>query len=150
MQVYNTPQPGFAWTAVAVPEEGYLWFALKDPEILPSTMLWMENKGEHQPPWNGRNCCLGVEDICSNFADGLAASVERNFLNDEGVKTCHQLKENGTLTVRYIQGVVRIPEEFDRVKTIVKKNYGVEITSFSEKVIYTKVDSDFILDFRKL
>ncbi len=95
-------------------------------------------------PWNGRNCCIGVEDVCSSFADGLAVSAEENFLNDAGIKTCHQIKENSGFSVKYIQGVVRIHEGFDKVKTIVKKDNGVEITSFSGKIIFTKVDTGFI------
>lgn len=144
LQVYNKPQKDFAWSAVTVPEEEYLWFSLKDSEILPSTVLWMENKGRHQNPWNGRNCCIGVEDVCSSFADGLAVSAEDNFLNKEGIKTCHQIKGDTGMSVKYIQGVVRIPEDFRRVKTIVKKDDSVEITSFSGKVVFTTVNSGFL------
>ena len=144
LQIYNEPQKDFAWSAVTAPEEGYLWFSLKDPEILPSTVLWMENRGRHQSPWNGRNCCIGVEDVCSSFADGLAVSAEENFLNKEGIKTCHQLKENDSFTVKYIQGVVRITEGFDRVETIIKKGDGVEISSLSGEVIFVKVDTEFL------
>ncbi len=144
IQVYNKPQDDFAWSAVVIPEEGYLWFSLKDSEILPSTVLWMENKGRHQTPWNGRNCCIGVEDVCSSFADGLAVSAEDNFLNKEGIKTCHQLNGKDSFTVKYIQGIVRIPEGFDRVKTIVKKDDGIEISSYSGKIVFTKLDTGFI------
>ena len=56
-------------------DEGFLWFSLKDPAVLPMTMLWMENHGRHFPPWNGRNCCLGLEDLCGYFAGGYAPSV---------------------------------------------------------------------------
>ncbi len=146
LQVFNKSGEDFAWSAVTVPEEGYLWFSLKDSEILPSTVLWMENKGRHQNPWNGRNCCIGVEDVCSSFADGLAVSAENNFLNKEGIKTCHQIEEDGGLTVKYIQGVVRIPDGFDRCKTIEKKDDGIAITSFSGKVVFAKVDYGFLLD----
>ena len=144
LQVYNKPQKDFAWSAVVVPEEGYLWFSLKDSEILPSTVLWMENRGRHQQPWNGRNCCIGVEDVCSSFADGLSVSAEKNFLNGEEIKTCHRLKEKDSMTVKYIQGVVRIPEGFDRARTIIKKDDGVEITSVSGKVVFSKVDTGFL------
>ena len=144
LQVYNEPQGDFAWTAVAVPEEGYVWFALKNPEILPSTVMWLANKGRHQVPWNGRNVCIGIEDVCSSFADGLAVSAEKNALNKEGIKTCHELKEDGEMNVKYIQGIVRIPQEFERVRTIVKKGEGIEITSFSGETVFSKVDTDFI------
>ncbi|MDA3940424.1 MAG: hypothetical protein PF693_14135 [Spirochaetia bacterium] len=144
LQVYNKSEENFAWSAVTVPEEGYLWFSLKDSEILPSTVLWMENMGRHQAPWNGRNVCIGVEDVCSSFADGLAVSAKNNFLNEKGIKTCHQIKEDSGLSVKYIQGVVRIPEGFDKVKTILKKDDGIEITSVSGKKVFTKVNTEFI------
>jgi hypothetical protein len=144
IQLYNAPIQDFAWAAVTVPEENYLWFSLKDPQILPSTVIWMENYGEHQHPWNGRNCCLGIEDVCSYFADGLGASVDNNFLNEEGIKTCHHLQADIPLTVNYIQGIVMIPEGFDRVKTIEGKDDGVMITSFTGKTVFTKVDSEFL------
>ena len=144
LQIYNESQKDFAWSAVTIPEEGYLWFALKDSSILPSTVLWMENKGRHQNPWNGRNVCIGVEDVCSFFADGLAVSVEENFLNKGGIKTCHQIKDSTGLSVKYIQGVVRIPLGFDRVKTVIKKDNGVLIISFSGKEVFTVVDADFL------
>ncbi|MCF6334735.1 MAG: hypothetical protein L3J12_03230 [Spirochaetales bacterium] len=144
LQVYNEPKKDFAWSAVAVPEENYLWFSLKNSEVLPSTVLWMENKGRHQFPWNGRNVCVGVEDVCSSFADGLSVSAEGNFLNKEGIKTCHQLKGDSTFEVKYIQGIVRIPEGFDRVSSIVKEKDGVAITSFSGKKVFAKVNTEFI------
>ena len=144
LQVYNEPQKDFAWTAVSVPEEAYLWFALKDQNILPSTVLWMANKGRHQKPWFGRNVCIGVEDVCSYLGDGLSVSARQNRLNDEGVITCHQKKEDSDFFVKYIQGVVRIPEGFDRVKKIEKKDDGIEIISFSGKSVVVKVDTGFI------
>jgi len=144
LQVFNKSRDDFAWSAVTVPEERYLWFSLKDSEILPSTVLWMENMGRHQKPWSGRNCCIGVEDVCSSFADGLSVSAENNFLRREGIKTCHNLNGKDAMSVKYIQGVTRIPEGFDRVKTILKKNDGVEISSFSGKKVFTTVDTEFL------
>jgi len=144
LQVYNKPQKDFAWTAVTIPEESYLWFALKDPEILPSTVLWMANKGRHQKPWNGRNICIGVEDVYSYLGDGLAVSAEKNSLNEEEIKTCHHLSKNSQMDVKYIQGVVRTPDGFDLVRDIVSKENGIELVSYSGKVVFTKVDSGFL------
>ena len=39
-----------AWTAAVFGAEGYLWFSLKDPRVLPATVFWMENHGRHQSP----------------------------------------------------------------------------------------------------
>ncbi|MBI9107889.1 MAG: hypothetical protein JEZ04_14165 [Spirochaetales bacterium] len=144
LQVYNEPAGDFAWTAMVVPEERYLWFALKDPEILPSTVLWMENKGRHQHPWNGRNSCLGIEDVCSHLADGLSVSAEDNEIGRQGIKTSHLLNAEVAFEVKYIQGLVRIPEGFDRVSTIEKIESGIRLKSKSGKTASAVVDVSFL------
>lgn len=113
------PEPRPAWVTVTFPEEGYLWFALRDPRLLPSTLLWISNGGRHYAPWNGRHVdVMGVENICGFFHEGLAASARPNFLNDQGVATCHHLKGGETLTIPYIQGVAPLPEDFREVKKV--------------------------------
>ena len=109
---------GPAWTTATLPADGYLWFALKDPAVLTTTVFWMENHGRHGHPWNGRNNCLGIEDATAFFADGLAASVSDNLLSKEGIATAVTLTADKPTTVNYIQGVVRIPEGFENVKTL--------------------------------
>ena len=109
---------GPAWTTATLPADGYLWFALKDPAVLTTTVFWMENHGRHGHPWNGRNNCLGLEDVTAFFADGLAASVSDNLLSKEGIATAVTLTADKPTTVNYIQGVVRIPEGFENVKTL--------------------------------
>ena len=108
---------GPAWTTATF-ADGYLWFALKDPAVLTTTVFWMENHGRHGHPWNGRNNCLGIEDATAFFADGLAASVSDNLLSKEGIATAVTLTADKPTTVNYIQGVVRIPEGFENVKTL--------------------------------
>ncbi len=73
-------------------------------DILPSTVLWMENRGCHMSPWDGRNCCIRIEDVCSHLADGLSVSAEENVLNRDGIKTVHQLTEGEPFKVNYIHG----------------------------------------------
>jgi hypothetical protein len=76
---------GPAWVAATNAEAGYVWFSLKDPAVLRTTVFWIENHGRHGHPWNGRNNCLGLEDVTAHFADGLAASTRDNVLTKEGV-----------------------------------------------------------------
>ena len=107
-----------AWTTATFAAQGYLWFALKDPRVLASTLFWMENRGRHGLPWNGRNNCLGLEDVTAYFAEGLAGSVAENALSREGVATALELTESQPLVVNYIQGVVRIPAGFAQVADV--------------------------------
>ncbi len=109
---------GPAWTTATFAGEGYVWFALKDPAVLNSTVFWMENHGRHGHPWNGRNNCLGLEDVTAHFADGLAASTHENALTREGVATTVALSADRPTAVNYIQGVAKVPGGFDHVQTV--------------------------------
>lgn len=121
IQLFNEPWQktnGPAWMTATFAEDGFVWFALKDPAALNSTVFWIENHGRHGHPWNGRNNCLGLEDVTAFFADGLAASTKDNLLTKEGVATTVELKSDRPTSVNYIQGVVKIPAGFDAVKSI--------------------------------
>jgi len=107
-----------AWAAATFTDHGYVWFAVKDPKVLASTVLWMEYHGRHGFPWNGRNNCLGIEDATACFAAGLAASAAPdNPLAAAGVPTV--LEFGGRpVAINYIQGVVRTPSDFDTVDKV--------------------------------
>ncbi len=107
-----------AWTTATFTSKGYVWFAFKDPAVLASTVIWIENKGRHGHPWNGRNNCIGLEDVTAYFADGLAASANDNLWSKEGIATAVELTKGRPTHVNYIQGVVKVPSQFDIVKTI--------------------------------
>ncbi len=135
---------GPAWTTATFADEGYLWFALKDPAVLTTTVFWMENHGRHGHPWNGRNNCLGLEDVTAFFADGLAASVSENLLSKEGIATAVTLTADKPTTVNYIQGVVRIPEGFENVKTLEFAPGEVTFVSTTGKRVTAPVRHEFL------
>jgi hypothetical protein len=107
-----------AWTTATRVDQGWVWFALKDPEVLNSTVMWIENHGRHASPWNGRNNCLGLEDVCAYFADGLVNSAKRNLLNEAGVRTAIELTADKPTAINYIQGVAKVPAGFEEVAAI--------------------------------
>ena len=78
----------------------------------------MEFHGRHGHPWNGRNNCLGLEDVTAFFADGLLPSMKENALTKEGVATTVALSAAKPTAVNYIQGVIKIPAGFENVKTL--------------------------------
>lgn len=106
--------------------------------------MWMENKGRHGFPWNGRNCCVGIEDVCCYLAEGLGASAEANELTERGFTTVLQLDGKQPFDVNYIQGIVKIPAGFDRVADVEKTASGVELVSESGLSVTTEVDISFI------
>lgn len=135
---------GPAWLAATFTDSGYVWFALKDPRVLNSTVIWIENQGRHGHPWNGRNRCIGLEDVTAHFADGLAASRQENILTREGVATTVELRSDAATSVNYIQGVVKIPYSFDTVRTLEFGPGEITVVSQSGQRIQTPVRHEFL------
>ncbi len=144
LSVYAKPSRQPAWTCAVAPDAGYLWFALKDSSVLPTTVMWMENRGRHGAPWNGHNCCIGLEDVCGYHAEGLKASVLKNDISAEGIQTSIPLSKRTPTVVNCIQGAVRIPRKFDRVTRVQFGNGEVTFTSRSGKKVTSAVHHRFI------
>jgi hypothetical protein len=135
----------FGWTAVAFPRERYAWFALKDPRVLRSTILWMSNGGRHYPPWNGRHVnVMGLEEVTSYFHFGLSESARVNPLSERGIATTVQLDRNHPLTVNYIMAVAQVPRGFDHVERIEAERGGVRLVSRSGKHARAAIDLNFL------
>jgi hypothetical protein len=135
----------FAWTAVAFPRKGYVWFALRDPRVLRHTILWISNGGRHYAPWNGRHTAvMGLEDATSYFHHGLAESAQPNPLNRRGIPTTLKLHPKKPTVVTYIMGVAAIPGSFDRVKEIRRTDEGIELVSANRKRVRAAIDLDFV------
>ncbi|HUS47254.1 MAG TPA: hypothetical protein VNA25_22995 [Phycisphaerae bacterium] len=133
-----------AWTAATFADAGFVWFSLKDAAVLPTTMLWMENHGRHSAPWNGRNCCLGLEDICAFFSLGMAASVRPNALSRAGVPTAVRFDPRKATVVNYIQGVVKVPRGFGKVRTVRFAPGKATFVSTTRKSVTAPVNHEFL------
>jgi hypothetical protein len=147
VQLVNEPwekSNGPAWMTATFGERGYLWFSLKDPAVLNSTVFWIENHGRHGHPWNGRNNCLGLEDVTAHFADGLAASIAENSLSKEGIATSIELSANKPTTINYIQGVVKIPADFEMVQSVEFSPGEVTFVSTTGQRVTAPVRHEFI------
>ncbi|HEY3925475.1 MAG TPA: hypothetical protein VGL75_13015 [Acidothermaceae bacterium] len=116
----------FAWTAVVFADERFVWFALRDPRVLRSTVLWFSNGGRHASPWNGRHVNLmGIEHVTAYFHRGLAESALDNSIRQLGYPTALELDPSTPLVVNHIMGATAIPESFDRVAAIVPDGLGI-------------------------
>jgi hypothetical protein len=145
VMVTHEAAPDFAWTAVTFPEEGYVWFALKDPRVLRSTVLWMSNGGRHYAPWNGRHISvMGLEDVTAYFHLGLAESARPNPISQRGIATHLNLKAGTPLVVNYIMGVTAIPRRWGRVASIVPGPTGVAIRGTKGAAISVPLDTSFL------
>jgi hypothetical protein len=138
----NKGQP--AWSAAVNSEEGYLWFSLRDPALLPSTILWIENGGRHQPPWSGRNCNLGIEDVCSFFDSGSVASSVSNAFSERGFKTVQQFLADRPLSISYIQGVVSTPQGFSHVRAVRFSDHVATFADAAGREVSTPISTEFV------
>ena len=110
----EVPDTAFAWSAVVRPSEGDLALMLKNPTLLPLTMLWFSNGGRFYAPWNGRHKnVLGVEDGCTWSLYGHAASIAPNEMNAIGIPTSISLDPQGRVDVRHVIGAVPTPPGWD-------------------------------------
>ena len=143
----------FAWSAVVLAAEGYVWFALRDPRVLRHTILWMSNSGRHYAPWNGRHSAvMGIEEVTSCFHLGLAESAKPNTLSRAGFPTTVALNPQRPTTVNYIMAVATVPQGFDRVKEIRALKVaggksgvaGVELVAESGQRATCALDIDFL------
>ena len=142
VMVVNEPsRPGFAWTAVTFPHRGYVWFCLKDPAVLASTVLWHSNGGRHYRPWNGRHRrVLGLEEVTSFFHSGLQPSIEPNEISAAGLKTFHQLSPDTPMVIHTVMAVAQVPNGFDHVAEIRPSGDGVDLTSKSGQTAHALLD----------
>jgi len=139
----NLPQQ-VAWTTATNQDGGYLWFSLRDPRILPTTVFWIENHGRHGTPWNGRNRCLGLEDVCSYLNEGMPISAQPNDINKEGIPTAIELNPNRPTVVNYIQGIAKIPADFQMVKNVEFGAGEVTFVSVTGKKVTVPVNFEFV------
>ena len=135
----------FAWTAVAFPKERYVWFALKDPRVLSSTVFWISNGGRHYAPWNGRHTgVMGLEDVTALYDYGIAASAAPNEFSKRGITTCGELKPFPPLVVNYIMAVAAIPAKWGPVKSITRAAGGVTLQAAGRRNVFAPLDVDYL------
>ena len=150
VMVVHEARPDFAWTAAAFPEEGYVWFSLKDPRVLRSTVIWISNRGRHYAPWSGRHGnVMGLEDVTAYFHYGLAESARANQVNRRGFATSVQLNPQTPLTVSYIMAVAAIPRSYKRVKAIQTVDGGVQLLSDGGRSITVPLDISFLYETKR-
>lgn len=149
VMLISDPSLPFAWTSAVVAEEGWVWFSLKDPRILRSTIFWMSNGGRHYAPWSGRHRgVIGIEDVTANFHYGHAESVRPNPLSKAGIPTGIEFEPGSPVSVNSIMAMAAIPKGFDEVRQIREGKGGrsVELESRSGKTIKVPLDAGFLFN----
>lgn len=115
------------WTTVNRHAEADMLIVLKQPDVLPVTMLWMSNGGRNYAPWNGRYIgVLGIEDARAS-ASGHAASLGENALTRQGIPTAFTLGESDVV-VRQAFGVAPIADTHNPVRSVEAANGALTVT----------------------
>lgn len=137
--------PSFAWTAATCAEEGWVWFGLKNPRVLPQTLLWFSNAGRDYAPWNGRHRkAIGLEEICGYFHLGHAASAANNPVSASGSPTAIALMPDTPTVVSYMFGLAAVPANFGAVRDIVAAAGGVTLVDINGVMVFAACDLGFI------
>lgn len=112
-------QSELGWTAVIREAFDDIVFVLKDPSVLPLTMLWHSNGGRDDAPWSGRHRgVLGIEDGIAAGAAGHKAALGETVFSKSGVPTALSLAEGKTHRVAHVIGAVPRPAGWDMVSNI--------------------------------
>ena len=146
LQIYNQPTPTPAWMTAYYSDDDFVWYALKDPQVLPAVVFWMENKGRYYSPWNGRTRGLGLEDVCVAIGDEQYNAGLRQDLDDNGITYKHLLSPEKEVVVNHVQGVTRVPKELGPVRTIEFSDGSMDLISQNDGRVTVEVDWGFITE----
>ena len=92
-------------------DEGYCAYLRFCPEIFPSILLWVSNRGRAFYPWNARFVALGIEPVRAAFDLGPAVgSLAGNPIAKAGYPTALKLLPGEPLTTLYEIGVKNIED----------------------------------------
>ena len=135
---------GLVWSALRFP--GFAWFALRRAEDFPATLLWVSNGGRSQAPWSSRHIArLGIEDVCSYFAQGHNASIA-NPLESEGIATSREFHADQPVRLRVVQAVASLPEGFGSITDIVDENGYAVLVDESGTRVRTATSTAYLLE----
>lgn len=141
----NDQTQSFAWTAATSQTEGWIWFGLKNPSVLPQTLMWFSNGGRDYAPWNGRHKrVIGLEEICGYFHLSHAKSAGENPVAAAGSPTAVDLQPNGVVSISYLFGLADAPSGFGAVTDIRETTGGVMLSDAAGHTAFGACDTSFI------
>lgn len=132
------------WTAVIREAFDDLVFVLKDPRVLPLTMLWHSNGGREDSPWNGRHVgVLGIEDGVAAGAAGHRAALEDNPVRQTGVPTALELSEDSRHRIAHVMGAIPRPAGWNSVSDITVDGSTLTIKGEANQMVTVPFRADF-------
>ncbi|MGF1476101.1 MAG: hypothetical protein ACFB6S_11115 [Geminicoccaceae bacterium] len=141
----EAPCQDLGWTALIREVEDDLIFILKDPAVLPVTMLWMSNGGRDYPPWSRRHTrVLGIEDGCTAGMGSHAQALGDNPVRRLGVKTALALGGGTRHRVAHVIGAMPRPAGWWTVRDIAIDQGRLTLTEAGGATLTLPIDPDFL------
>jgi len=134
------------WTAVLRNAEDDILIVLRDAAVLPTTMLWFAHGSLRDPPWNGLQGVLGIEDGCSGLHSGHRRSLEPSQLTELGVRTALNLRADYVVEIRHAIVAVARPDQWNAIDRITVRNGTLEVTEAGGKQLCLPFDDQFFAD----
>jgi hypothetical protein len=132
------------WTAVLREAFDDIVFVLKDPSVLPLTMLWHSNGGRQDAPWSGRHRgVLGIEDGIAAGAAGHKAALGETVFSKAGVPTAFELNDGVTHRVAHVIGAVPRPVGWSAIESITLEDGRLVIAEANGNTIEMPFDTNF-------
>jgi hypothetical protein len=125
--------------------DGFVFFAVKDAQILGQTALWTSDGGRSYAPWSSRHrAVLGIEEACSHFGDGRLASSAPNAYSERGYRTSIALRPDGEVIVRYALGAIPAPAGWTEIADIRWAGGSLILTDVGGETRTVPFDTGFI------
>ncbi|MFK7792042.1 MAG: hypothetical protein AB8B88_05150 [Devosiaceae bacterium] len=132
------------WTAIIRAAFNDIIFLLKDPSVLPLTMLWHSNGGRQDSPWDGRHRhVLGIEDGIAAGGEGHKAALGENAFTPQGIASALPLAPNRTHRIGHVLGCVPRPSGWHRISNICIKSDELVIEGAVGQSIQLPFDANF-------
>ncbi len=130
------------WTVLMRHAEDDMLVVLKDPKVMPVTMLWISNGARDFSPWNSRHTgVIGIEDGCALGCEGMAAAQAENRLTAMGVPTTHAL--GGRLVLRPAMISLPRPPGWSEITALEVANGMAVLQDASGETIAVPFDGGF-------
>ncbi len=143
LTLVEAPDSRLGWTAVTRDAENDIVFVLKDPQVLPVTMLWFSNGGRDAAPWHGRHRgVLGIEDGITAGLEGHRAALGANAVKSEGVATALELGQRQV--IRHALGAIPRPEGWQTVTRIRRQAGELIITGDTGELVALTFAAGFL------
>jgi hypothetical protein len=137
------------WSAVVRDKENDIVFVLKDPGVLPVTMVWHSNGGRDYAPWNGRvSGVVAIEDGCAAGDGGHRTALADNAIARLGVSTALPLAAGRTHRIGHVIGAVPRPKGWHRVHSIGQSGDTLTLTEAEGASLTLAFEGKFFEDIR--